>query len=169
MNGIRHLGRFRVNGARGVTLLGFAVMSGGFAVSFLAGKLLGPLAIYPPPPRGLAILENLGGLPLWSIGWLVAAVWLIVGAFRDDQAKALASFAFMTFIWGTAYAWAFVEDMVTRGASGYWLSALLFYGLLVACLGLARLLNAPPLRVDELKRRLRAVDPDAGEAPTNGD
>lgn len=157
----------RINGARGVTLLGFAVMSAGFAVSFLGGRALGPLTIYPPSPRGLAVLESLGGLPLWSVGWLVAAVWLFLGAFRDDQAKALASFAFMTSVWGTAYAWAFIEDMLTMSASGLWLSALLFYGLFVACLGLARLLNAPALRVDELRRRLQAVDPDAGEAPEN--
>lgn len=160
--------RFRINGARGVTLLGFGVMSAGFAVSFLAGKALGPLAIYPPPPRGLMVLEGLGGLPLWSVGWLIAAVWLFLGAFRDDQAKALASFAFMTSVWGTAYAWAFVEDMIKHSASGLWLSALLFYGLFVACLGLARLLNAPALRVDELRRRLSVVDPDAGEE-TNDD
>lgn len=156
--------RMRINGARGVTMLGFAVMSGGFALAFLAGKALGPLSIYPPPPRGLMILEQLGGLQVWGIGWTVAAVWLTVGAFRDDQAKALASFAFMCVVWGTAYLQAFVGELMVKASSGLWLSSLLFYGLFVAVLGQARLLNAPALRVDELRRRLNAANPEAGEA-----
>lgn len=147
----------RVNGARGIVLLGFAGLALLHGVAFGAGPLLGGFAIWPPPPYGLRVLDMVGGLHAWGAIWLLAGLWLLVGAFRQDQRRPLAAFSALTSIWGGAYLYSFLRVLADGYASGLWLSAGLYLTLLVTCIGTGRMLNAPPLHIDAITTQLKAV------------
>lgn len=135
----------RVNGAKGVALLAFGVMAALFGVAFLS-----PWAIIPPPPRGLVLLNSFIPLEVWGAAWWAAATWLIVGAFREDQSKSMVFFAPMLFVWAVSYALSAWDEFARTGYTLFWLSSALFMSLLIACLAIARLVNAPPAHVQEM-------------------
>lgn len=145
--------RMHLNGAKGLALLAFGVMAGLFGVAFLS-----PWAIIPPPPRGLILLNELVPLEVWGGLWWLAAGWLIVGAFREDQSKAMAPFAGMLFIWAASYASSTWEEFHRTGYSVLWFPATLFLTLLIACLAIARLVNAPPIDLAALQQRVLGDD-----------
>lgn len=143
----------KINGAKGVTLLSFAVIAALFGVAFLS-----PWAIIPPPPPGLVLLNSWVPLEVWGGAWWVAAVWLGVGAFREDQSKALVPFAAMLFVWSASYAFAAADEYLRSGYTITWFPAALFMALLAGCFGIARLVNAPPNDLDALTRRVLGDD-----------
>lgn len=147
----------RVNGARGIALLGFSGLAAMHGVAFAAGPLLGDFAIWPPPPAGLTLLDRVGGLHAWGAVWLLVSIWLLVGAFRQDQRRPLAAFAALCAIWGMSYTASFLRLLVDGWPSGLWLSAGLYFMLLMACIGVARMLNAPPLKIDTITDQLRRI------------
>ncbi len=142
-----------INGAKGMALLSFGIMAGLFGVAFLS-----PWAIIPPPPRGLVFLNEIIPLEVWGGAWWAASLWLVVGAFREDQSKALAPFAAMLFIWAASYGFSAWDEYQRTGYTLFWFSASLFLSLLIACLAIARLVNAPPVDLAELERKVMGGD-----------
>lgn len=145
--------RMHINGAKGLALLSFGVMAALFGVAFLS-----PWAIIPPPPRGLVFLNGIVPLEVWGGVWWAAAVWLIVGAFREDQSKAMAPFAAMLFVWAASYGFTAWDEYQRTGYTVFWFSSALFAALLVASLAIARLVNAPPVDLEALQHRVLGAD-----------
>lgn len=145
----------RINGARGVTLLGFALVAIVFGVAFNS-----PVAVIPPAPAGLVGLDQLIPLQWWGLAWYLAAVFLITGAFRQDQSKSMVLFAGLLAVWAISYAGAAFTAPSSRLTSLFAMQTVIFGGLLTACLGVARLLNAPPIDISALRKRVHA---DEGE------
>ena len=137
-----------VNGARGWTMFCFGLSATVFGLAFF-----GPIKIIPPSPKGLVPLNEIWPLEWWGAAWLVVAVWLFVGAFRQDQALALGAYAFMLFVSASSFVVAGINEYVVTGFTTMWYSAAFFVTILGACLGVARLVNAPPLDVDALLKK----------------
>lgn len=146
-----------INGARGVALLGFAVLSLALGVAYAGGILLGPFSIWPPVPPGTTLLASLLGLHFWGAVWLLVGMFLLVGAYRQDQSKAMAAFAGICGVWGSSYGWGFAIQLMDTGRSGLWVAAVVYFAMLVASLGISRMLNAPPLKVEQISRVLQAA------------
>ncbi|ALY08806.1 hypothetical protein SEA_NANCIA_19 [Arthrobacter phage Nancia] len=136
----------KVNGARGATLLGF----GGMSVVFGLAYLPTPISIIPPIPLGLELLDSVVPLHLWGGVWMVVGLYLWVYAFRQDQSRALALFAGLCAVWGISYTIAFIVGLVSDGHSRLWVASCLYWSMLVACIGVSRLVNAPVQRINEL-------------------
>jgi hypothetical protein len=147
----------KVNGARGVVLLGFGLVALVFGLAFNS-----PVAVIPPPPAGLRGLNELIPLQVWGILWYLASVFLFVGAFRQNQAKAMMLFAGLLFVWASAYAGATFTASDPRLVSLFAMQTVIFGGLLTSCMGVARLLNAPPINVPVLRKRVQAEEGDHG-------
>lgn len=143
---MRHL---HINGARGVTLLGFSLVALVFGLAFNS-----PVAVIPPPPAGLKGLDALIPLPWWGLLWYLAAAFLLVGAFRQNQSKSMMLFAGLLFVWASSYAGAAITATDPRMVSLFAMQTVIFGGLLTSCLGVARLLNAPPIDIDALRKRV---------------
>lgn len=142
------MSRPQVRGAKGVALLGYAMVSVVFGLA-----LLSPWALIPPPPRGLVFLDSLIPLQWWGALWWAAAVMLTLGAFRRNQAKSLGLFAACLFVWSTSYG--FSAFTVTGPQSvAFTLQAAVFAGLLCSVLATARLLATPPVNIVALRARL---------------
>lgn len=139
--------KFHINGARGVALLGLGATALIFGVAF-AGPWFN---VYPPPPGGLVLLDRIIPLNVWGWVWYLAGVILVLGAFREDQSRSMRVFAGMLFVWGASYVWAAIDT----GRPVYALSAAVYFSILVACLGVARLVNSPPVDIEKLRRRVR--------------
>lgn len=143
----------KVNGAKGVALLSFGIMASLFGIAFLS-----PWAIIPPPPQGLVFLNGLIPLEIWGGLWWVASGALIIGAFTQDQSKALAPFTGMLFIWAASYGFSAWDEFSRTGYTLFWFTSALFGALLVACLAIARLVNAPPVDIEALRHRVEGDD-----------
>lgn len=143
----------RINGAKGVALFAFGIMAALFGIAFLS-----PWAIIPPPPRGLVFLNGLIPLEVWGAVWWASSAALVVGAFRQDQSKALAPFSGMLFVWSASYAFSAWDEFGRTGYTMFWFSSALFLSLLIACLAIARLVNAPPVDIDALRRKVEGDD-----------
>jgi hypothetical protein len=152
------LTRLRINGARGVTLLGFALVALVFGLAFNS-----PVAVIPPPPAGLRGLDSLIPLQVWGLFWYLAAGFLFVGAFRQNQAKSMMLFSGLLFIWGSAYATAAFTDSNPRMVSLFAMQSVIYGGLLTACMGVARLLNAPPIDIAALRKRVNCEKGEQGD------
>lgn len=140
--------RFRPNGAKGFALLGFAVVAMAFGVAFLS-----PWALIPPPPLGLAYLDRLIPLQVWGGVWWASAVLLLVGAYREDQSKAMVLFAPMLFIFAASYGMT-IGSTEGKMQVAFILQTAIFFGLFVACLAVSRLVNAPPVDIGALVNRV---------------
>lgn len=152
-------------------MLAFATISLLLGIAFLFGPLLGPFAIWPPPPVGLGVFDRFGGLHLWGGVWVFVGAVMVWGAFREDQARPLALFSFMCAIWGGGYAYTFIRLWIDGHPTGLWLSAALFFALVAASVGVGRLVNAPPLKMDRIKEildRLEGREDDGGIPHPNG-
>ncbi|AOT24051.1 hypothetical protein SEA_SUPPI_23 [Arthrobacter phage Suppi] len=138
----------KVNGARGAVLLGF----GGMSVVFGLAYLPTPISIIPPIPLGLGLIDSLIPLGYWGGLWFLIGLYLIFGAFRQDQSRAMALFAGMCAVWGLSYTWAWITGMVEGNptSSRLWVASTVYMSFLVACIGISRLVNAPVQRVREL-------------------
>lgn len=143
------MSKLRVNGAKGVALIGFALVAMAFGVAFLS-----PWALIPPPPPGLVFLDKLVPLQWWGGAWWVSAAVLLWGAFRQDQTRAMILFAPLLFIWGTSYAFTIPTLSEPRLQVAFTLQTVIFFALFIACLAVARLVNAPPLDLEALVNRV---------------
>lgn len=150
----------RVNGAKGVALLGFAMVAAAFGVAFLS-----PWALIPPPPQGLIYLNNLIPLEWWGGAWWLAAVVLVWGAFRQDQSRAMVIFAPLLLIWATSYAWTIPTLNNPRLQIAFTLQVVIYLALFMSCLAVARLVNSPPIDLEALRNRVLDGQPQEG----NGD
>lgn len=139
----------RVNGAKGVALLAFSFVAAAFGVAFLS-----PWALIPPPPTGLVFLDRLVPLQWWGGAWWASAVVLGVGAFRQDQSKAMILFAPLLFIWAVSYGFTIPSVNEPRMQTAFVLQTVIFAALFVACLAVARLVNAPPVDLEALVQRV---------------
>lgn len=139
----------RVNGARGAALLGFSIVSLVFGLAFL-----GPLSIVPPPPAGLVLLDSLVPLQWWGGGWYLAGIALLVGAFKQNQSFAMQPFVGLLAVWGISYGWSAMTAPTLRFAVVFSFTAAIYLGMLIACLGVARLVNAPPVDISSLRRKV---------------
>lgn len=140
--------RFRINGARGWTMLCFGITSALFGLAYF-----GPIKITPPVPPGLAILDAGLSLDFWGAVWLVVAGSLIWGSAREDQSWPMGLFAFMLFVWSASYGAVAVTQFVGTGYTTLWFPSAMFGSILGASFGIARLVNAPTVNrkiVDEL-------------------
>lgn len=147
----------KVNGAKGVALLSFAAVAAVFGVAFLS-----PWALIPPPPRGLVFLDNLVPLQWWGGAWWLASAVLLVGAFRQDQSKAMVIFAPLLFIWAVSYGFSIPTLEDPRLQVAFTLQTVVFLGLFVACLAVSRLVNAPPVDLEALVYRVNHSEPREG-------
>lgn len=154
--------RLRIRGARGVVLLGFSAMSLLLGLGYAAGAWLGPLAVWPPVTRGMFALDMVGGLRFWGVCWLVTGALLFRAAFHREQAVAMAFFSGMVSIWSLTYSFAFIRDLLEFGHSGLWIWSAIFAAFLTSNIGTARMLNAPPLHVEAIVRRLKQLEADCG-------
>lgn len=145
--------RLRVNGARGVTLLGFTLVAMVFGLAFNS-----PIAVVPPPPAGLVGLDSLVPLHFWGLVWYLAAGFLLVGAFREDQSRSMALFAGLLAVWTISYGATALSAPTARLVSIYALQTVIYGGLLTSCLGVARLVNTPPVDVAALRAKLEAEE-----------
>lgn len=152
------MSRLHINGARGVTLLGFGLVALVFGLAFNS-----PVAVIPPPPAGLRGLDALIPLQVWGILWYLAAGFLLVGAFRENQAKSMMLFSGLLFVWASAYATAAFTSPDPRMVSLFAMQSVIFGGLLTACMGVARLLNAPPIDIAALRKRVRCEKGEQGD------
>lgn len=150
--------RPRVRGGRGVALLGFGGISLLMATAYISGPHLGPFAVWPPVARGLYALDMVGGMRMWGFFWLVTGTLLVRAAFSRHQTLGMSAFAFMAATWSLSYAWAFARDLMTVGESSLWLSSAVYASLLIACTGLARMLNSPPLEIEAILKRLKQLE-----------
>lgn len=133
-------------------------MSALMGLGYGAGAWLGPFAVWPPVTRGMFALELVGGLRFWGVCWLVTGVMLFRAAFRREQAVAMGFFSGMVSIWSLTYCLAFIRDLSEFGHSGLWIWAAIFAAFLTSNIGVARMLNAPPLHVDAILNRLRQLE-----------
>lgn len=140
---------FRINGARGSAMLFKGLMAIIFGLAFFS-----PWQVIPPPPSGLALLHDFVPLEVWALGWYVAGVWLIVGAFRQNQSKPMGLYAAMLFIWFGSYLTTIIIQLFTQGYSNLWFVCAIYGTLLGSALSVARLINAPAdSPVPSLERR----------------
>jgi hypothetical protein len=139
----------KVNGPKGWCLIAFAFVAAAFGVAFLS-----PWALIPPPPRGLVFLDSLVPLQWWGGGWWLSSVVMLWGAFRQDQSRAMVLFAPMLFIWSVSYGLTVPTVEPGRVQTAFILQTVIFFALFVSCLAVARLVNAPPLDLDELRHRV---------------
>lgn len=158
----------KVRGGKGVVLLGFAGVSFLMAAAYLFGEVLGPLAVWPPVARGVQALDLVGGMRLWGALWFATFLLLVRGAFHHSQTVAMSAFSFMVSIWGISYAIAFVRDLLELGRSGLWLSTGVYAALLLACIGLARMMNTPPLNTDAILKRLKQLEEECPPSAIGG-
>ncbi|AZF98644.1 membrane protein [Arthrobacter phage Chridison] len=140
----------KINGARGATLLGFGGMSMLFGLAYLPT----PISIIPPIPTGLELLDSLVPLGFWGGVWFGVGLYLLVGAFRQDQSWAMAIFAGMCAVWSLSYTQAFLVALITNGSSRLWLAMGLYWSMLVACIGVSRLVNAPIHKIGRLIKEI---------------
>jgi hypothetical protein len=117
----------------------FGVMSIAFGLAFAS-----PWKIIPPPPRGLVILDDWIPLEVWGHGWWIAGIFLVIGAFRQNQAWAMGAYAGMLSIWFLSYAATLITDLFTQGHSSMGYAVVVWGAFLGAVVGVARLVNAPP-------------------------
>lgn len=129
----------RINGARGGAMFFKGVMAITFGIAFSS-----PWKIIPPPPSGLVLINNVLPLEVWALGWYVSGIFLIFGAFRQNQARAMGLYAAMLFVWFASYASTAVYQVFVEGHSTLWYAAVIYGGLLGSAVSVARLINAPP-------------------------
>lgn len=151
------MGRMNINGARGVTLLGFSLVALVFGLAFNS-----PVAVVPPPPAGLVGLDSLVPLQWWGIMWYLAAAFLFIGAFRQDQSKSMVLFAGLLAVWAITYLIAAFTAGTPRLVTIFALQTVVYAGLLTAVLGVARLLNAPPVDIAALRKRVGTIEEERG-------
>lgn len=145
----RRIRALRINGAKGMALLAFAVVAAAFGVAFLS-----PWALIPPPPPGLVFLDRLIPLQWWGASWWAASLVLLWGSFREDQSRAMVLFTPLLFVWGVSYAGSAPTLTEPRMQVAFVLQAAIFFALFAACLAVARLVNAPPVDLDALQARV---------------
>lgn len=119
------------HGPRGVMLLGFAAVS----------LTMGAAYAQAPSSRSLKWLDDV--IPISILGWLwvLGGVWLLLAAFRIRQSWALAGFAGLCFLWGSAYGISCIINLANgQPPSGYTL-VVVFYGLATACGAAVRMVN----------------------------
>lgn len=148
----------KINGAKGVALLGFSLVAAAFGVAFLS-----PWALIPPPPRGLTFLDTLIPLQWWGGAWYASALVLVVGAFRQDQSKAMVLFAPLLFIWGISYGFTIPTVEEPRMQVAFTLQTVIYFALFIACLAVARLVNAPPVDLEALINRVNGSESQEGD------
>lgn len=136
----------RINGARGGAMFFKGLIAIVFGLAFHS-----PWQIIPPPPKGLALLDTFLPLEMWAIGWYISGLLLILGAFRQNQAKAMGLYAAMLFVWFASYLTTTIMEVMDQGYSYLWFAVAIYGGLLGSAVCVARLINAPaPQKLDEV-------------------
>lgn len=115
----------------------------------------GPIKVFPPPPKGLVPLSQIVPLEVWGVAWLLVAAYLIWSSCRQDQSKAMGAYAAMLFVSAASYTTAGALEFATTGFTALWFAAAIYGSILGACVGVARLVNAPPIDVEALLAGLR--------------
>jgi len=110
-----------------------------FGVAFF-----GPFKITPPPPKGLVGLDAWVSLEVWGLVWIAVGLFLLVSSFKNNQSAAMGCYAAMLFVWWASYTWTAVAEFLETGATSLWLASCIYGSILGACVGVARLVNAPP-------------------------
>lgn len=131
----------RLHGPRGAALLGFAFVSIGFGLSYV-----GPWAV--PQPAALDAISAIFPLSIWGIIWIVNGAFLVGAAYRTDQSRALGWTTGLFVIWTINYAIAAVQQFGQTGQTRYWLSVVLFSGIVIALTGMARMVNPAPVHLE---------------------
>ena len=129
----------KVYGPRGMVMLGKALMSACFGVSYL-----GVVGTRPQP--ALEMVTRIMPLQMWAVVWFIVAFMLAASAFRVDQSRALGSVAAMLSLWWLCFLDYFfrVPVMPDGSASTAFLSSALLASMALSAAGLARLLNHAP-------------------------
>lgn len=117
----------------------FGLMALSFGIAFV-----GPWKVTPPPPRGLTALNDLLSLDVWGVVWIGSGLYLLLSSFSQNQSRAMGVYAGMLFVWWASYTWTAVTEFASTGYTQMWIASCLYGTLLGACVGVARLVNAPP-------------------------
>lgn len=116
----------------------------GLSALTFGAAFFGPFKVTPPPPRGLAGLDAWISLDVWGVVWIAVGLYLLVSSFREDQSPAMGCYAAMLFVWWASYTWTAVSEVLETGHTGLWFASAIYGSILGACVGVARLVNAPP-------------------------
>jgi hypothetical protein len=146
----------KLHGPRGAALLGFAFVSVGFGLSYV-----GPWAL--PTVQAMDIISAILPLSVWGIIWIVNGAFLVAAAFRADQSRSLGLTTGLFTIWTINYAIAAAQQFTATGQTRYWLSVVLFAGMVVALQGLARMVNPAPLHFELVEAPGPAPKPETEE------
>jgi uncharacterized membrane protein HdeD (DUF308 family) len=131
-------------------------MSVGFGLS-----LVGPFAL--PTVPALSAISILLPLSIWGIIWIINGVFLALAAFRADQAKALGATTGLFMVWTYNYAVSAVMEFLRTGQTRYWLTTVIFAGMVIALMGLARMVNPAPTHLEVVESAGPVPDENGGE------
>jgi hypothetical protein len=134
-----------VHGPRGATLFGFGVVCIGQGLCYV-----GPWA-FPASPA-LMGLTALMAESLWGVLWCMAGAFLLGTAFKADQSKALGLATGLFSVWGFNYLIAFLVETMYTGRSYYWILAIMYLGLTIALMGMARMVNPAPVHFEVVEK-----------------
>lgn len=128
-----------VYGPRGMIMLGLALLSAGFGLAYVG------IFTIPPMP-GLALVQIIMPMPLWGVAWFLSAFTLVGAAFKVDQSKALGGVTGLLAVWTLSYVSYFVQtpELPNGSPNLSWLTALVFFAMVVLLMGVARMLNHAP-------------------------
>jgi hypothetical protein len=119
-----------LRGPRGWVLLPLAGFALTRAIAYLPGN-------HPALPGALELISAYAPLEAFVIGWFVAAVLLLVASVcKRADTIAIVALSLMWFIWGAAYAAAWVLACVDDAPSRDWLNASTYLFPLLAVVGL---------------------------------
>ena len=133
---------FRPYGPRGYAMLSLSLVAIFRAIDYLKPAQPGYT------PSALRELAAIIPTPVWCVLWGITGVWVLVAAFRERQAIALALLAGMSFLWALIYVVTACFRGAAPDATTAWLSALGFVAFAVIVVALARMIN--PARIREV-------------------
>jgi hypothetical protein len=127
--------RLRIHGPRGVALIGLSVVAFTFGLGY-SGAL-----IQVPHNTSSDLLAMLLPLPIWGILWCITGFHLLTSATKVDQGSALGGITALFFMWGTSQVTAAIVDGAAGRPSTTAYGAIIYYGMMVCMLGLAKMVN----------------------------
>jgi hypothetical protein len=131
-------------------------------VSFAFGlSYVGPWANLLNPD--FVALKAIMPMNIWGLIWVINGAFLVPAAFRPDQAKALGLTTGMFTVWCLNYVSEAFISSVNDGGVRYWLTAILFGGMVVCLQGLARMVNPAPVHLEVVEKAGPPAEGDPNE------
>lgn len=122
-------------------MLGFAMVAFGFGTGYTWPGVLPEEAFNA---IGTKLLQYILPLQIWGVAWYIAGVSLLTNAFRIEQGRAMGLITSLFTAWSLSNLNGFVMACINGTPNTGWLVSLIYAGLVIACLGIARLPNPAP-------------------------